>query len=430
MGYILILLYVLFIIWWKLIKMDPPSKKIILIFTTYWFIVLFLSQLGLQSIHKPSDKSIILLILSVISFILGFSIIRIKTVTNFGLNFYKLNNQIKSIRKNPLFLFLYISLFIYVIYLFTIFYKKLILVNSLDNLREEFYNSNLFGPTFNYINPFILSAMGTFILSIIGIISLKKKNIFWYSSLIFLLIYSSFSGARVEYFKILLPFLLIFYCFKINNASFNIKTILKILLGTSLVLLIFTYITSARLGKIELTYNNMSEAFLELSEQVYTYNVGPIIAFDYGINHNYLERIGGYKYGRLSMTSIDNFFNYGMKVYNKNYTSPIDEFAKIKQYTPINITNDYPWNALYTWNIFFYLDLGILGLIIFPFLIGYFCRFFIKNTIIKQNLSSFIILNIIFQIIILSPFDFTILTFGQTILFIFLLINSQKKIII
>ena len=106
---------------------------------------------------------------------------------------------------------------------------------------------------------------------------------------------------------------------------------------------------------------------------------------------------------------------------------PLDKFVLIKQGDFIEIGDDYrSWNALYTANVFFYLDFGIVGVIVLPFFFGVLFRTLIGRLYKYRNLQFVIIVNYLFFVVVCSVMDFGFTSGYVLLLFIILYIWGRK----
>ena len=155
------------------------------------------------------------------------------------------------------------------------------------------------------------------------------------------------------------------------------------------------------------------------SKAMLSYAVGPISAFDYAVNNNYLERIGGYKYGGLTLAAPELFVYIILNKCGFRYEKSLDSLVCIKQDEYINVGDESYWNALYTSLLFYYLDLGWLGIVLFPFLFGLIIRFLIKKFYCTNSVCIFIILAFVFHGILRAVTDYN---FVDVFLFLWMLV--------
>lgn len=105
------------------------------------------------------------------------------------------------------------------------------------------------------------------------------------------------------------------------------------------------------------------------------------------------------------------------------------DFVILKQDTWITLSRqnfDKNWNALFSWNFYFYLDFGIVGMIVLPFLFGFLIRKSIYWFYRYQNVSSMMLLSILFLSLILSVLDFNLSSIPIGVLMIYLYMKSHN----
>lgn len=188
------------------------------------------------------------------------------------------------------------------------------------------------------------------------------------------------------------------------------------------------YITAARFGEDFNSIKAISEGMEKTNEQILSYSAGPFAAFDYAIDHDYVEKMGGYQCGRLTGASIEaflyTFFNrFGFLIHKS-----LDDFTQIVQEEPIAISDVMSWNALYTSLLYYYCDLGILGVCLFPFIFGYVFHKLINLLIRNVSFSSVVLLGYFYQRMIYSTmsYGFTDL-FALLFVIVVYIIAKRKK---
>jgi len=427
MNILIIFLGITLLIRLKNKRIDKASKRILLIFIIYWFISLYLATQQIYDFNKVQTTTIIIQLISIYSFIFGFLKVKINPNIQFNLKTPQFQSQVDRIMNNPLFILLLIVTTAYVISLFSIFYKSILWEGSMNIVRNAYYDDSLFGKWFRYINLFLLSPFYTVLTPLFSYYTIYKRNWIWFLSLISLIIYSSLSGGRVEYIRILLPIILIGTILT-NKDSLKFNKIAVYTFFTVLVLVLMSYISSSRYGNIEFNKENLTRGFERTTENVVSYSVGATVAFDYSLQHNYLDQIGGPKFGMLTLSGVENIFFLASHAIDMPYNRPSDKFFTLKS-DQISISTESPnWNALYSWNFYFYHDFWIFGVIVFPFLFGYLLRRVLIKFYRTHNINYFVILSILFYIVIFSVFDISFITSpGNIILLVVLLRISRRK---
>lgn len=424
MIFILILLFLFVFFWLKINRMDLPSKRILMLFVSLWFVVLLLSQLEMYGFSRPKNYTIVLLLISIFSFIIGFCLYRCRyKVVVVNTDYIK--EQVDRLMNNKIFLVILIAFTIYMISLAGIYYEQLILLGSLQDIRTSYFDGrdSIYGSLFNLINVYILTPIVAVLSALFGYCLFFRRD--WKLLIIFasLFIYSSLGGGRFHYIRLFVfPIMLIAYVFYDGRIKLKIRYILGVLVIGAILFFILSWTTMGRAGNIEVDKSNFEEAIDNTVEDILTYAYGPILAFDYSVEHNYPSMIGGYQYGRLTLHAIDDLFVIGLGTLSgidREYFNPsLDNLVEIKQHTTISIGGGGHWNALYTWNLYFYNDLGVLGMFVFPFLIGFLSKYVICMFYKYERFGFFIVITFIFRALMFSFIDFTMVNMAEVLLMV------------
>lgn len=421
MAAIVFILCLFILYWWRFSTIDMPSKRILFIFILYWSISIFLFALD-KGDFNSADTTILSLV-SFICFIIGFSLFKIPSkFINIQDN---ISLQVEKILNNKIFTAILLILTLYIGNL-AITQFKYLSIYSASELRTAYFDphSSIFGNKFTVINYWILNPCCIFLSVLWGYCVFYKRTWKLFVIFICLFAYSTLGGGRFNYIRyLILPLILIFYCFNKDYIKIKFKYVATSFAIIFIVLNLFSFISGLRSGS-----NDKEDGEDILVEHLYSYSLYPIHAFDYAIHSNYDEKIGGYKYGLLTFSFIEDvFFQIGTKILGANpWETSLEELVEQKQKTQIRLKGG-EWNALYTWNIYFYYDFHILGLIIFPFIFGILTRFFIFKFSSTPNISTLIIIFVFFKFIVFSPID-SLLRLPDILLICFLTLSSQKKI--
>ena len=158
-----------------------------------------------------------------------------------------------------------------------------------------------------------------------------------------------------------------------------------------------------------ITANRKNVSFEEgtrsLNETFLSYSVWPFRAFDYALSHDYIGKAGGYQYGRASFCGMDFLLSSFLKRFGIKYQSSREITNGYLQGTQIAISKDKTMNYSYTNAIYHYYDFGVIGIIIFPFLFGLFCRYVIKRFYKERSLSLLAILTFLYFIAMHTVFS-------------------------
>lgn len=421
----LIALYIAFI---KRSSMDRTSKVILNCVVGIWAIALFLSIIRIANLNEVSDRTYLLTYLGITTFAIGFCIIKINKERENVFDGTALLVVIEKITKSKLFIILIVILCFYVYTLLVVFFEALMTYQTLGNVRTDFFSGDLYGPVFSQINAFVLVPFSIFLTPIFAYMLLYKRNFMCFMLGLFLLGYESLGAGRFGYIRIILAIFFMLYILT-NSSIHNKKNFnrLFIIIGFSAVLLL-TLITKMRTTSVgDGNYMKKHSAIVETLEQVAIYTAAPITAFDYSISHNYNERIGGYQMGRLTMSGVTRMINLFTSRFGFTFpTTSLKKLVDIKQEEPIAVSEEWQnYNALYTANLFFYNDFGVLGIIIFPFIFGMLLRILIK---LMYKTKSYFMVTVVswgFYVAFFSIVDFWLVS-SYTILSLIVFIILSK----
>lgn len=234
------------------------------------------------------------------------------------------------------------------------------------------------------------------------------------------------SGGRLEYLTIIASACTSFFLISLKDGSFKLK-FKHVILVSILSISVFSFISMLTNSRLEGSLNYKGNANQATKQQIITYTGGAIAAFDYSLKKDYVKQIGGYGYGLLSFSAIENIVYSICNKIGFPYERKIIKFTKIKQGRYIPVGNGKYMNALYTWNLWFYTDFGIIGCIILPFLIGYFFRsailFFYKfSSVYMLILVDFISWKVCYKSVMDSNISML-----QEIIFIIIMISLARR---
>ena len=414
---------------------DSVSRIFIWSFCAVWSGTIILSQFGFYGLYIPSNLTISLVSVHLMSFCAGFLLVREKNKPNtFSIHHVSshINDYIKEIVHNKYFLALFFILLVYVFTLYRKLNALIMFTDSLGEVRGRFYEENIYGPYYTMLNKFILYPFSSILLFAWGYMTLKSRNIYWLIFGIFLFLYFSLSGGRFGYMRIFISFIFAWQLLgegvsRIHHF-FSKKTIWIAAISVA-VYFLMVFMTNARLGYYTEAQSFDKENIEKGNIHMVSYYVGPIIALDHAITHDYPSKMGGYKYGALTFSSLEEFFAMFAFKLQPGYQRPILDYIRVVQDVKIDVGPS-TWNALYTWCLFFYCDFGVIGFVIFPFLFGLFYRkviFYCSNT---ANIYSLSLLCFIFVDLVLTPikFGWQSYTILLMMLFFYYMSNRTAKI--
>jgi len=235
----------------------------------------------------------------------------------------------------------------------------------------------------------------TLTLLVITILNKIKCFLFYILSGIFLVSYMILAGGR-NIFVIMLMYLLISYIsLNSNKKLFSKKKILTGLILCVLVISGMAFQTGYRkTGHYELSGDDFISSFTDMSEMFVIYSVIPIRLFDIALNNDVPEKLGGLQYGRASIAGTDEVVCGLIKRITGAKPHSTIEIVKYTQDTWIKIIpGKWGYNYCYTAVFYNYMDFGILGVILLPFIFGYILRYFVFQFLKYRSLPSLVIIS-------------------------------------
>ena len=405
---------------WNSHSVDKITKRLFIIYLVWWIIPVSLSDLGLEGLYHVTNWSMFLQLLHLIAFTLGVLTYRNNTkrvyLTNNNIE-QTLESQLSRIMENKFFIAILIVALLLAIYYFTIYQAMVALYERASVARNAYYEGELFGPEFYYVNGLILRPVNFMCLTLFGYSVLKKRN--WVCLLmgLYLVIKASINASRFEITYII--FAVVFMNFLISKQSI-VKKIPYLLVSLIIFYIAISYTTAIRHGYFDFSAESIYENGMQkTNEQLITYDVGAQVAFNYALEHDYLGKMGGHSYGGLTFCSFTNFINFVTARLGLTVNQAIEDYAQLAQNNIIWVADDVEHNALYTSSLIYYLDAGVLGVIFFPFIFGLFFHYIIRK--IQDTRSVWLcVMGCIFYIQMLksamnwgftSAFDFLFLMF-------------------
>jgi oligosaccharide repeat unit polymerase len=326
-----------------------------------------------------------------------------------------IENNIKLFFSNKWFIVVLLISTIYVLGKFAIFYQQVVLLNAIGDLRDSYYSGDMYGNEFELVQAFLLSPMDI-ICAVLWAYSLfRQRNWVFIVMTVFLFANNSLVGGRVGYLIIgfMLPLIMIL-------LGIRIWKYLPALTGMLIVVyLIVSYITAARFGGSgELSFDNIvNNGVEETNKQIVTYSVGPVAAFNVSIDENFSRQIGGLKNGALFGASFVHLTYIIMNKLGKPFRQPFLDYSERIQDEYIDIGSGY-WNALYTSVNAYYLDAGIIGVILYPFIFGSLFCFLIKLLLKTRSIWHLFLLGFMCRMVFFSICNYTF-TSAFTLIMVF-----------
>lgn len=393
---------------YSLLKKNILNSKLIF-FTAFFYLILWVSILLLLKVNpynlykiKPSVYFIFLT--SIFMFLCGYFISSIITKKYKSFNIVQSKSNILNSNSKKIVIIEIITMIILIIYFLE--YKKLLGIYGADFSRVIRYeigylfSNSLEAVIYNWIFGCIISFYNIFLAY--KIVNLKFKDVTFWLTLINILLYVQIGMGRFSIFECVIYVFALFCIQKFSvegntekiSIKANIKNIL-VLIGT----IIGALVAGLLLTIQRLSLNSLGEAIGEFVKQIVIYFTGATAAFQHGSEKFFGEFY--HTYGRLTFAGIDEVIGNILEVLGFNYEKINSQIGAITQKTiVIGPTQEY--NAFYTANMNFYIDFGILGVIILSLLFGALIFIVTNNYVSKKDDISLIIYLYLFYCMVLT----------------------------
>lgn len=404
MVLLIILIFVLLLLFSKIILKNELPYKILNIYLVWWGLVLVVSTTNPFGIYPVSEKIYFMLIISVFMFSIGFfSSNLLKKTKTHNKNKHEVIVEIlegfEKIAKSKL-VFIFMILLIVLLFRYNwIYQQKVSILGAEDSRNMRFYVGEVFYSSIEiFFYTFFIDTISIFVSLYLSFsLAWNRFNKISWLSVVYVYLYSSFGAGR--FYIIEIGFYVMFFYIikkillktKENFESKDVKELIKsnrkvfmVLIPVFFILYSYSiYLSNFRRGRFGLTYENFKEGSTTFFEHIVIYCVGSFRALEYGIKI-YSDNIGN-TFGRLSFGGLDEIAGVFITSIGGNY-----EYANLiygkRTAIEINIGFDQTYNALFT-NVFgLYLDFGMLGVICMSFLWGF---LFSKIIFYFQNKTNF-----------------------------------------
>lgn len=432
---ILIVFFILFMLL-KGNKMTSIAKRSAIVIVGFWSVCLFVSTFNPFGLYDVSSYVYLLLILNVCVFTFGFLSKREEERNRL---YGKFDLGIDNLLESKIYLS-FITFSIIVTWYLTYQQRSVVSLYNLGYLRDNFYVVMFEGkPLLAFIYVNLLQPAYEFALFLICFLLVYKRNIKHIILLtLFIAPFMFISGGRTRAMMIVFYFTFIVLGNNLFNRAKQITSTLyfsyKHVFGVSIIFvflfLLFSYTSVLRLGAEELDKESMSAGIEKSATQICTYCTGSFRAFQYALDHDYLNEIGGIKLGRATFGGLESFSERLIRHLTGFQIPNVTERTVIMlQTNEITVGSGVQssFNYAYTNLIYNYFDFGVFGILLFPFLFGRFFKKYLDFAWNNPSVFSLALVAYLFEIGIYSVFSLLTATDPASIPYIIILIILSKK---
>lgn len=402
MLYVILFSFSFLCIFVNRLVLDKLSRRIILSFLMIWFISLSISTFNLYDLYPVSIETYTIMLINILGFVLGFVSVKIEKSKFINSGNDLLSGDIASLLNSRSF-FVFFVCGIILVYSFLRNYFTEMTYSAFD--RVESVELSILGSNKIVALFFMyLAAPLFYFANAILAYSLIFYRKFFISILLYLyiIIFALIGGGRTAFIVIFIALCLVLFL----GSNYKIrKLIAPIAVLFLLVYVIMSYLTAIREGILDLDWYAFETGSDILNKHFVTYVTLPFRLFDYALNHDYLHKLGGYYWGLSSFDGI----NLYMSIFLRFFSIDLDQISlKTTAYlqdTWIAVGRDDVANYAYTNAIYHYLDFGVIGVFIIPFLFSRLVRLVIRELYIHKSIFALALLFYLYFVMVHSVFS-------------------------
>jgi len=387
---------------------DFVSKSAMYIFIFYFLGSLLISSFNPNDFYPVSAFTYVVFLVGTMSFIIGFLSYKIKRKEQY-VNIELLSKSVDKVSRNKILL---LCLIAFIVFCYPYVIKALALAAVQGGAEMENKDELIFGGG-NLVT--IVYNAGMAVASVIAMVVLaasiilpnrKKRLIMILVTILLQLFYVVLSGGRGTLFAVILSLVFVYICFHANDKKIRISRKQFFSFG---VILVFVFIGMTTIsnyrknGEFNIEQNERKEALESMGLTFLNYTVVPINLLDISFKEDYVEKLNGYRYGTATFSGVDLLVQSVAKRFGINY----DTDFYIVHYLQDNrkqCAKNRDYNYAYSMFFFNYMDFGLLGVILIPFLFGKFFRYIIYRLYINPTFSRMLIVVLLFNMMFLSHF--------------------------
>ena len=378
-GLLFLLVYLLLLFLIRTKKDDYISKMVLLFFSSFWLLSLFISSFNPNGLYDVSDTTYFILLINVISFFVGYSVISNQEKYSREEYAIKFEQSLAKYLNNWVFLLL--ALLSTVIVISAVLTQMAILAFDANEMSGIATGENdvLFQNSYISIiyNVFIPVLFHIFLFLFPYLLLVKKNKLYAFAAGIFIVSRALIGGSRDSIFIIIIYFIVAFILRRVithkqlrkhRNRFVKISVVVILSIG---IYFLMVFLTSLRHGNLDVNEQSFTEYSEGLQESFVNYACGPFRAMDYGLNHHYDDYAGRPLLGRSTFSGLEDLLQlFGNKV-GINFNPVSQKTVQHQQDHRFSVSAKFhTFNYAFTDAMIFYYDGGIIAVIIFSFLFG------------------------------------------------------------
>lgn len=413
-------------------------RSIIVFFVILYSSQLIIAELNIYEIYEISIQTIMFFNANIIFFIFGalyyenLNKLKFRTqITKFS--DIEKNINIKSFYKVNRLIIIQLFFLIVAIYYLNKMSDSIYYFEQGESVRSYYFQTG--GLFSSYTEMFLYQNItknylyiSSFIFSYIVLIKTKlnlRDYFLLIISLIFIIIIALTTQGRWDVLPPLLISIFLSFYIRFNSPfTFKKRVYPTFIIFISLFLIGVGVISLMRIN-VDVNFNNFISTINEsVFEPLIAYFSLPIAAFDYGLK--FIFNNEGLYFGTATFAGFEELVFTPFQIINKFHDFGLANADLGSLMTPnFNLNPTYYWNALFTGLVNYYLDFGFVGIIIYPFFIGYLFSKIIDSFLKKSDLFYLMLLSVFFTLLFNNMFSSSFQSYSNWILIVSLYLYKK-----
>ena len=387
---------------------DFVSKFAMYFYSLYFLGSLLISTFNPNGFYPVSIFTYVVFLMGTMSFIIGFLSYRIKRKSQY-VNIELLSKSVDKVCRNKILLLCFIG---FIVFCYPYVIKALALAAvqggaEMDNKDELIFGGGNFVTIVYNAGMAVASVFAMVVLAASIILpNRKKKLLMILITIVLQLFYVALSGGRSTLFSVILSLIFVYICFHANDRKISLSRKQFFSFGVAFVFVFIgmTAISNYRKsGNFNIEQDERKESLESMGLTFLNYTVVPINLLDISFKENYVEKLNGYRYGTATFSGVDLLVQMVVKRFGVDHETDF-YIVHYLQDNRKQCAKDRDYNYAYSMFFFNYMDFGLLGVILIPFLFGRFFRFIIYRLYINPTFSRLLMVVLFFKMVFLSHF--------------------------
>lgn len=389
---VILVLFLCFLFFIVLTKIRTKKERLFFfVVCGYWCISLIVSIFNPYNLFKISTSTYFLLVLGFASFFWGYLKYRTKgtVVRSISLGI----ESVSSILRKKWFRFLYAISLGFIAYLASTQWQVILFQGAIGSLKLNVFEL-VFGNSsaLYFLYQVIMFPMFHLSCILFAYLVLNKGPRVHILLLLLYILLFSFVGGKRGYFGVAFEYFAIVFLLTKVAETRSIKELWKS--SSKLIVAgVFVFFAAATMTAMyessDISSDSVNDSGSETVKSLVIYTVGSYRAFDYGLKNDFLSKSNGFHYGRATFGGTIDYYLSGLLARGGMPIKSVRDYTMdLLQNTRMDIGKDESFNYAFTSFMYFYFDLGIIGIVLFSFLFGYFVRTCIHYYVMDNSLGS------------------------------------------